>query len=252
MRKSTSMALIGLFASVSAFNANAAYITYFGEDLNSSASVRLTSTPNSTAAESDFLSQLSGVGTEDFESFSNGTSQPLNLTFPGAGTATLNGGNGKIVTRTSGAGGVGRYPISGDNFWEIRAGSSGDFSIDFDTPVAAFGFYGIDIGDFGGQLTLALANGLSTIINVPATSGGAGNNTDGSVLYFGLIGNTAADQFNSVTFNSTSTFADDFGFDDLTVGTLSQLQTVPEPSSIALLGIGLLGFAGIKKKSQRV
>src|SRR5690554_2961725 len=74
-----------------ATNAMAAPVTFFGEDPTTSGSLG----PNSTQARNNFLSNLTGVGNEDFESFSNGSSAPLNLTFPGSGGgalgATLNG-----------------------------------------------------------------------------------------------------------------------------------------------------------------
>lgn len=60
---------------------------YFGQDLNGSGTVRLTSTPNSNNARSQFFSNLTGTGTENFEGFAAGSTAPLNLTFPGAGTA---------------------------------------------------------------------------------------------------------------------------------------------------------------------
>ena len=98
-----STAALGLAA-----NAHAAYITYFGEDQNISAYTPLASTPNASAAETSFLSFLSGVGTEDFESLSG--SAPLVLTFPGAGTATLSGGSGVVVNVGAGTSSAGLRP----------------------------------------------------------------------------------------------------------------------------------------------
>lgn len=66
-------------------SANAVVLTSFGEDLSSSSSVPLASTPNATAAAATFLSGLTGVGTENFEGIGSGTSAPLALTFPGFG-----------------------------------------------------------------------------------------------------------------------------------------------------------------------
>ena len=45
-------------AAMTASSANA-YMTFFGEDLNNSASVPLSSTPNASAAEASFLSPVS-------------------------------------------------------------------------------------------------------------------------------------------------------------------------------------------------
>ncbi|WP_143437473.1 hypothetical protein [Hydrocoleum sp. CS-953] len=133
---------------------------FFGEDLHNSRSTRLPSTPNATAAEAEFLARLSGTGTEDFESFSPGSVSSLELTFPGSMgssiTASLSNPSGSSIGVTnlgSGTNGFGRYPISGDHYLDV---DGANFAISFDSDIAAFGFYGIDIGDFGGALSLEL------------------------------------------------------------------------------------------------
>jgi len=256
MKKSQLLSLSVAFAmaAFAAQNANA-YQVFFGEDLNNSAAVPLASTPNSSAAQASFLSHLIGVGIETFEAPDNtaGQSAPLSLNFPGAGTATLSGGNGVIVAVTPGStNGAGRYSIpsaSSSQFWEVQAGGGGNFSVTFSSPVAAFGFNGIDIGDFGGQLSLGLSNGDTLIVNNTIGSGGS---TDGSVLYYGFIAQGAGEQFSSVMFNTTTGEGDIFAFDNLTVGSLRQV-TIPEPATIALLGAGLagLGFGRRRFRPER-
>jgi hypothetical protein len=189
----------------------AAISTFFGEDLGIGELTPLPSHPNSDAARNAFFAQLTNIGTENLESFANGTGAPLAITFPGANpplVATLLG-NGNIVSVTPGTtNGFGRYAISGSNFWE----NSDLFSIDFSRPIAAFGFYGVDVGDFNGQLTLTLTDGTVTNITIPSVVGAPG----GSIIYFGII--DPDHQYVSASFGNTAAGTDFFAFDDFSVG----------------------------------
>lgn len=224
-----------------AAQALAAPVLFFGEDINHSNTVRKTPHLNSDAARANFLSNLSGVGTENFESFAPGASN-LALTFQGAGTATLNG-LGDVVRITTGTNGFGRYPISGNQYYEV---DTSNFNITFSDPIAAFGFYGVDIGDFGGQLKLTLTNGTSISLTVPNTIGSSGS-TDGSVLYFGFY--DLVNQYTKITFTNTN-IQDVFAYDDMTIGSLQQVipNPVPEPGTMMLLGSGLMGLAAWRRK----
>ena len=227
-----------------------AYQIFFGEDLNNSSSIPLSSHPNASVASNAFLAGLTGVGTESFDTFSYGTAAPLSLNFPGAGTATLSGGDGLIVSVISGTtDGFGRYATSGSNYWDVMAGADGNFVVNFSQPVAAFGFYGIDIGDFGGQLTVELAGGGSQNFIVPNTIGSDGN-PDGSVHFWGVIARNSAETFTSALFNTTTGQGDVFAFDDMTIGSLDQVNlnppVVPEPSTLLLLASGIAVFGIIR------
>jgi hypothetical protein len=218
-------------------------VTFFGEDLNNSPTTRIAH-PNADAARVSFLANLTGVGTETFEGFAAGTAPPLALTFPGAGTATLNGDWSTELISISGTGtnGFGRYPISGNKYWEADTNA---FSIDFSTPISAFGFYGVDIGDFGGTVILTMSGGMNKILNVPNTMGSNGS-IDGSVLYFGFY--DTSNSFTKITFGNTNT-DDVFAFDDMTIGTLEQIHPqIPEPASLFLMGTGLLVIASRCRK----
>lgn len=239
-----------------ALPAAASYTTYFAEDVNSSASVPLASTPNANAASAQFQSRLVGTGTEKFDSLTG--SSPFTLTFPGAGTATLTG-NASI----SSAVGNGRYPISSPNYLEVATGTAiaDRFILNFGSPVAAFGFFGVDIGDFGAQLAIDVlsTSGVTTTF-LPSHTLGTGSNRpgDGSVLFFGLIGENAADVFSQVTFRIATAGAsqDFFAFDNMTIGSLSQVTPpsgVPEPSGLVLMALAMcaagVGF-GQRRQSK--
>ncbi len=58
-------------------------VTFFGEDTGLGEGTRLLSTPNSDAARASFFTNLTGVGTEDFEGFADGTGSPLIADFGG-------------------------------------------------------------------------------------------------------------------------------------------------------------------------
>ncbi|WP_299074074.1 PEP-CTERM sorting domain-containing protein [uncultured Paraglaciecola sp.] len=204
----------------------------FGEDLDPSSS-----NANSIAANASFLSQLVGVGTEDFESFSNNQSGPLVADFGVAGTATLSG-SGEIV----GDDGFGRFATSGTQFWETNE----NFMITFSNAISAFGFFGTDIGDFGGQITLGFEDGNATSLMVNNTTSAP----DGALLFWGII--DTANPFTSVTFGNTDS-SDYFGFDDLVIGVAEQVIVgeVPEPSAFLIFGLGIAGLALSRKQTKK-
>lgn len=224
-------------------NAVAAPQIFFGENLTPGGAV----SGDPVTARNDFLGNLSGVGTEDFEGFTLGSSEPLSLGFPGSSgsiSATLSGGDATIDN-----GGSGRYATSGSQYVETEGG--GDFSINFSDPVAAFGFFGTDVGDFGGELLLELTSGAgSSDISV----GNTVNAPDSSLLFFGVI--DQSNPFTSIAFENTSG-SDFFGFDDMTVGDVGQVEPpaeVPVASSVTLFGGGLIGMlaaSGVGRRFRR-
>lgn len=225
-----------------------AFSIYFGEDLGLGERTRLTATPNSNVARDQFLSRLVGVGTETFESFAGGQRGPIAVNFGSAGVATLSG-NGSMGNVISGTNGTGRYGVSGSKFWD----ASSQFAIDFSNPVAAFGFYGIDIGDFNGQVTLNLLNtltGFNQTLTIANTIGGQG----GAVLFYGLIADSGQ-SFNRVVFGNTSGGADAFGFDNMTIGGEQQVlppnEPVPEPATILGSTMALGALAAARRKRQQ-
>lgn len=252
-------------AAVFAGPAHAGFSTYFGEDLNNSETTPLKSTPNSDAARSSFLSKLINAGTETFESKTVGVKAPLTLTLPGASgdvTATLNG-VGSVQTMPADENlRRGRYSVPSAttfNFWEAEAGVGGaqsSFTVTFGQDTAAFGFYGVDIGDFGGQLALLLLNNGVKVGNLTIDNKqGVDGSTGGSVLYFGLIAQGAGDLFDEIRFVMTGTdIADVFAFDNFTVAELAQVAPpggVPEPGTLALAGAALLAAGAVRRPRVR-
>ncbi len=189
--------------------------------------------PKSDLAASQFLGGLQWARTETFESFAPGTSAPLDIFFKGSGTTSLSGA-GYVNNVPSGTNGYGRYPVYGNQYWET---GSSNFSINFSAPVAAFGFYAVDVGDFAGQISLALtmADGTMQQFVVPSMIGAPG----GSILYFGLISPDLS--FSSIQFSDTASGVDFFGVDNLTVGSQRQIRSgVSGPVAGVVFLVGLL------------
>ena len=240
-------------------------VTFFGEDLNpaSDPSSVMASHTNSDAAHNAFFSNLTGVGTETFDSLPDNTTPTFNASFPGAGTASITdsglGGVQVVNENDLNVIGNGRFAISGTQFLEV---DSNGFAINFNNAggISAFGFYATDVGDFGGQLTLTLTKLDGTTVILPVnnafTPGGAGYNPeDGSVLYFGFYDTTQT--YKSIAFANSQGGVDSFGFDDFSVGSQSQITSaaigsnVPEPTSlISMVGLSLIGLIGLRRRQR--
>ena len=107
--------------------------------------------------------------------------------------------------------------------------------------------WGVDIGDFDGQITLHLVNGGTTDLVVNNTLNGPG----GSVLFYGLIAQNVGELITSITFGNTAPGADFFAFDDMTIGSIEQVRPVPEPDSLLLVGLALTIAAGVARLRRR-
>lgn len=222
--------LAALSAALVGGPAAAAPQIFFGEDAGLGESVALSARPNADQARNAFLAALAGstTATEDFESYAPSTTfvpGTLPVSFGALGSASLAEG---FVTDEPFAG---RYAISGAQFWEA---SSDNLTVSFSSAVTGFGFYGVDIGDFLGQMTITLSNGTDFLVNHTLEAAG------GSVLYWGILDQD--NPFTSVTFGNTRAGTDWFGFDDFTIAVATPDNPVPEPTILGLLGIGFVAL----------
>ncbi len=241
----------------------AAFVTTFGHEGLGTTSFPLTMYPEATNARDDFLAG----GTASFYDFESAsvdapsvTNRTLSISLGGV-TATLSGG-GRVASvdqvlplLTD----QGRYSVSGTdgssqgkNYWEATApnGSTSSFKIDFSSAVDSFGFFGIDIGDFGGTVSMVLtrASDDTTFTVAPGAGALTGTLADGSVLFFGVRADIAADYFKSVQFiASGGSGADLFAFDMFTASAAPGVP-VPLPGSLALVGAALGGLALVRRR----
>jgi hypothetical protein len=223
-------ALILTSASTQSF---AVPVTFFGEDISSTGNPAPFT--NATAAQNSLFSNLNGVGTETFDALGVGTTAP-SVSFGAIGTATLTGGrvdDGTISPIHSPVDGY--YPFSGAQFLYAQD----NFTVALSTPISAFGFYGTDIGDNGGQLTLTLTdiNNVISILVIPHTLVSDGSTT-GSNLYFGFYDQSAL--YKQIVFGTSAPNADGFGIDNLSIG-----YATPLPAALPLFASGIGGVMGL-------
>ncbi|MGB3402410.1 MAG: PEP-CTERM sorting domain-containing protein [Microcoleaceae cyanobacterium] len=196
-------------------------------------------------AQQDFLSNFDNIYIEDFEDFTVGEQaseqNPIVLDF-GLSTATLTGGGA-----VRGAEFNGLHATSEDNYWSLTYGEDvqDTYSIDFSQAQAAFGFYATDMGDAGKndfKLKFTFEDETTEIVDI------AHGKTNAAELYFGYLNTDKL--FTSVEFLANGPISQDgFGLDDVTIGTIDQVTSVPEPATV--LGLLAVGALGLGAKRQR-
>lgn len=254
---------LGAALTVAAGAAHAAPTIYFGEN----------ETPNGLVsgapldARNAFVAALSSYSTQGFESFTvptyaanrpprfnplqigpftSSTITPISATLTAPGVATLDDAVSNAGSTTAD-----RFNTTpgGANWWN----SSGRLTIDFSAPVAAFGFYGTDMGDFGGEVVMELTpEGGGTPVTITLNTGI--NGPSGALLFAGFIDPLVS--YTSVTFANTvlNDPLDNFGFDDLIVADRGQIipsAEAPLPGTLPLIGLSMVGLLGMHRRRKQ-
>jgi hypothetical protein len=135
----------------------------------------------------------------------------------------------------------GRYPSSGEQY--LSSGTD-RLRLSFNTPIDSFGFYGIDVGDFGATLFITLANGDVKEFKIPPLS--EQGEATGSIMFWGIVANESP--FTSITFGSdmAPVTGDTFAFDDFTIG-----HIIPLPNAFGLGTMGLVCLSGASAFRRR-
>lgn len=197
--------------------------------------------PNSVAAQTAFEAAASGFGTLNTINYES---------LPVGYSASFAAAPGVNVTLTGGNFGAGFSGISNTTFGNLygfnttTGGSQwlgfpdGTATFTFATPTNSFGTFITGLQTvFTSTITIMFNDGTSETLNIPI-------NVNGGAQYYGFTDTTA---FSSVTISDIS--SDAWGIDDTTY---NGVAATPEPSSLFLLGTGVLGLAGAVRRKMKI
>jgi len=176
---------------------------------------------------------------------------PTNVSSFGGLNATVAVAGPNMVAMQQGVTWNGNFDFGENLLWTgnpnfISGTGPGPITINFAHGVSSVGF--AISSDFFGAFTATLqVYGSGGLLDTLTESGVSSPNGDGSALFMGLGDLSGANITKIVISEIDANATNDFAIDAVSI-TTGGGQTVPEPSSIALLGSGLLTMAGVLRR----
>lgn len=166
--------------------------------------------------------------------------------------------SGNVEGRFDTTSGTGNYLASLALDAALDGLAVGPIRMNFADPngISAFGFYGTDIGDFGGSFSIILTdiNGVDSdpLLIVQGAGGATQSPPDGTLLFWGFY--DSAKSYKAITFVNSKA-SDVFGIDDIIVGKFVPRDPppnpTPEPGMLALLGIAGVAASMARRRRDR-
>jgi hypothetical protein len=228
-----------------------------GFDNNPTANPPLALHPNSDAARDAFVAAAGGSGAirlNDLEALTAGP-VPATLDFGSGLQASFTSFATNGTALTSGNGAFAEFPISGTkHIASVTSPDTAFWSMTFDQPLRAFGFYATDPSDWAGsapgavaslRVVLSGSSGSTTYELTPGIDPATINNA--SVAFFGVV--DAAAPFTQITlFHPPHLLMED------AVG-IDNLMAVPVPETdtyvLMLAGLGVMAALARRKRARR-
>jgi hypothetical protein len=192
--------------------------------------------PISAAAQTAFLAAAGPTTTSNFQSLAVGYYTPFTLaTGVTVSFNAPNFGNGFSGISNSTFGNLDGFCVTPPGCTQWFGSPAGTATYSFAKPITAFGLWLTGVQTvFTTSFTLTFNDGAAETLNLPI-------NINGGTTYYGF---TDSASFSAITITNLS---DDAWGQDV-VSYSSQSSTVPEPSSLLLLGSGALGLAGVIRR----
>jgi len=181
-------------------------------------------------------------GSFAFESFESAFVAAPSIGFPSGVTVSVSAANVAANVSLFGV-----NPTDGVQAIQNSAGSANlTFTFAFASPINAFAIDILDFGDIQVPGELLAATNTGSLLDYLIASAPQAN---GNVIFFGFVDTLAT--FSSVRIRNTEG-GGALGFDSLAFANVPTSPNVPEPSTLALLGLGLAGLGVCRRKREGI